>query len=200
MTVLTPDPVAAPQHLDADLLIREARRRQRRRQLVVTFLVLAALGSYLAVRTTSPSPRSASLLSRPLHFPVLGPGGRCPASSSSMVSNSRFGGFVLGRGPVRVLLADRVARGRVTLGSSDAPGWSALQTVWFAIPGYNGPFVVRAARLGAKGPIEVQPGGTGLTPGSGPLIVSAGATLNTQDGYRTVPGSTWVRSPGCYAW
>jgi hypothetical protein len=35
---------------------------------------------------------------------------------------------------------------------------------------------------------------------SGPLIVSAGATTNTQDGYRAVPGSTWVRSPGCYAW
>jgi hypothetical protein len=30
--------------------------------------------------------------------------------------------------------------------------------------------------------------------------VPAGPTINTQDGYRTVPGSTWIKSPGCYGW
>jgi hypothetical protein len=91
-------------------------------------------------------------------------------------------------------------RGDVDLGGTEAPGWSAVQTLWFSAPGYQGPFVVRGQRLGASGVIEVRPGATGLVPGSGPLIVPAGPTANTQDGYRTVPGSTWVRSPGCYAW
>jgi hypothetical protein len=113
-----------------------------------------------------------------------------------------FTGVALGRGPVRVLLADRgdVLRGRVRLGSGQVSGWSALQTLWFAEPGYDGPFVVRASRLGTTSPVEDTPGATGLDPGSGPLAVPAGATANTEAGYRTVPGSTWVRSPGCYGW
>jgi hypothetical protein len=118
------------------------------------------------------------------------------------MDNSYFTGSALGRGQVRVLLADRgdVLRGRVDLGASSAPGWSALQTLWIAMPGYAGPFVVRGARLGTRGPIEVQPGRSGLSPGSGPLVVGAGPTSNSQGGYRTVPGSTWVKAPGCYAW
>jgi hypothetical protein len=98
--------------------------------------------------------------------------------------------------------------GRPRLGTGVPGPWQALQTLWFAVPGYDGPFEVRAARLGKSGPIAVQPGGSGLTPGSGPLVVPGGPTINsypppgpgTYHGYRTVPGSTWVRSPGCYAW
>lgn len=75
--------------------------------------------------------------------------------------------------------------------------------------------------------MEVLSDGTGYTagraPGSGPLVVPAGPTINTfytnfqpghvRDavtgrlvktlsgyGYRTVPVGTWIRSPGCYAW
>jgi hypothetical protein len=201
VTLLAPDPVAQPERVEVDLLIREARLRQRRRRLVVIACLAALAGTYLVVRATASSQGSASLLSRPLHFPSLGPSGGCPASSGSTF-DSYFAGVALGSGPVRVLLADRgnIVRGRVDLGASEAPGWSALQTLWFAMPGYDGPFVVRAAPLGARGPIEVQSDQTGLRPGSGPLVVAAGPTTNTQDGYRTVPGSTWVRSPGCYAW
>jgi hypothetical protein len=203
MALPVSDPTPDSEQLELELLIREARRRQRRRRLVMIVFALAGIGLYLAIReTAASSPRPGSLLSRPLHFPALGSDGRCPVSSGSRFDNSYFGGVALGSGPVRVLLADAgdIRHGRVDLGRGDAPHWFALQTLWFAMPGYHGPFVVRAARLGARGPIEVQPGGTGLTPGSGPLVVASGATIDTQDGYRTVPGSTWVRSPGCYAW
>lgn len=123
-------------------------------------------------------------------------------SSGTAFSNALFDGVALGSGPVRVLIADRgdLARGQAVLGTGSARGWFALQTLWFAMPGYNGPFVVRAARVGKPGPIEVQPGGSGLAPGVGPLMVPAGPTLNSEAGYRTVPGSTWVKSPGCYSW
>jgi hypothetical protein len=151
------------------------------------------------------------LLGRRLHLPSLGPGGRCPATSGKATNTSYFGGSIFGSGPVRVSIGNRgdTARGQVVLSTTAVPRWHALETIWFARPGYNGPFVVRAARLGRPGSIEVQPGGTGLSPGSGPLVVAAGPTSDSYPAaghgadkgyYRTVPGSTWVKSPGCYAW
>jgi hypothetical protein len=178
-------------------------------------MVLAAGAAYLGARTVASKPRSTSLLARPLHFPSLGRGGRCPVSSGYKVNNPYFGGDALGKGPVRVLIANwgDVLHGRPMLGLGAPRPWHALQTLWFAMPGYRGPFVVRGRRLGKPGPIEVQPGGTGLNagmvPGSGPLVVPAGPTINSYPpptvnipwaGYRSVPGSTWVKSPGCYAW
>lgn len=113
----------------------------------------------------------------------------------------------MGKGPVRVLFNVDV-RGRTELGIPTAPGWFAIQTRWYALPGYDGRFVARAARLGKPGPLEVQPGQTGQQAGAGPLIVRAGASINSYPppgldayrGYRTVPGSTWVKSHGCYGW
>lgn len=226
MALLAPDPTSADEQLEHELLIREARRRQRRRQLTALLLLLAAGGAYLGLQgAASAPPQHASLLSRPLHFPALRPGGRCPVSSGYMANNAYFAGGVLGNGPVRVLVgnAGDIPHGHAKLATTATHGWFSLETLWFAIPSYNGSFVVRGARLGRRGAIEVQPGDEGQAPGRGPLIVSAGPTINTyytnwrpvhvRDpvtgrlslayfgyGYRTVPGSTWVKSPGCYAW
>jgi hypothetical protein len=188
---------------ELDLLIREARRRQRRRRIAAALLITAAVaGAYLTTRGIGSGVQSGSLLSQPLHLPSLRPGQPCPTSSGYRVNTSYFAGKALGDGPVRVLLDDTgdVLRGRVDITAGSKQSWHALQTLWFAKPGYRGPFVVRAANLGAGGPIEVQPGSSGLAPGSGPLAVAAGPTINTDDGYRTVPGSTWITSPGCYGW
>lgn len=226
MTALVQDPVDGREDIVRELLIREARRRQRRRRLALMITVAGAvLASYVVTQSGGPAPRPDSLLARPLHFPSLGAGGRCPVSSGRMVNNQFFVGPVLGSGPVRVLLGDTgdIVHGRVDLAARRVSGWFALQTLWFAMPGYDGPFVVRAARVGAESPIEVQSGGNGQLPGSGPLVVPAGPTINTfytnfraghrRDtvtgrsvstltgyGYRTVPVGTWVRSAGCYAW
>ena len=190
----------------AEALFHEARRRGHRRRAYYAAISItalgAALGAYAALRA-GPSPSTpAALLARPLHLPALSAGQRCPATHGDPIATSFFSGVAFGGGPVRVLIANEgdLRRGDVDLGGTGAPGWSALQTSWFSTPGYQGPFVVRGKRLGTSGVIEVRPGGTGLVPVSGPLIVPAGPTMNTQDGYRTVPGSTWVRSPGCYAW
>ncbi|MGH2857803.1 MAG: hypothetical protein ACRDMJ_09990 [Solirubrobacteraceae bacterium] len=172
---------------------------------VVVAVAIVFLGGHARHHVMPPSGSlgSGPLLARPLHLRSLGPGGRCPVSSGYTVSNPYFAGTALGHGPVRVLLADRgdVLHGRVDLGGATRGSLHAIQTLWFAMPGYHGPFVVRGARLGRPGRIEVQAGEDGQAPGSGPLIVAAGPTANTfPDGYRTVPGSTWIRSPGCYAW
>lgn len=229
MTVLVRDQVAIPDEAEAKLLIREARRRQRRRRLTAIAIGVTVLAGCLALLGVAPTRQSQSLLARALHFPPLGRGGRCPVSSGHRVENQFFAGPVLGSGPVRVLLGDGgdIVHGQVDLppAARGAPGWSGVQTLWFAMPSYSGPFVVRGARLGAKGQIEVQSGGTGgdagQVPGSGPLVIGAGPTLNTfytgwrrghvRDaitgrlvptltgfGYRTVPNGTWINSPGCY--
>jgi hypothetical protein len=188
----------------AEALFEEARRRRHRRWasgvlLVTAVVVTSGVAVAIEVGRSSSPTGSLALLSRPLHFPSLVRGGSCPTSPGTTFNNSYFGGIALGSGPVRVLLADSgdIRHGRVDLYPSDVRGWSALQTLWFAMPGYNGPFVIRAERIGQSGPIKVQ---HGSEPGAGPLVVPAGPTINTAHGYRTVPGGTWVKSGGCYAW
>jgi hypothetical protein len=136
-----------------------------------------------------------SVLKRPLHFPVLRPGQPCPATSGSLVSTPAFEGFALGQGPVRPLIA---MSGDLRAGVTDmarATPWFAFKTDWFAVPSYQGPFVVRAAQLGGSGPV-----GMGETPKVGPLVMPPGPSVNDDKGWRNAPGDTWVRAPGCYAW
>jgi len=184
-----------------DLLIREARRRQRRRHLAVA-VVAASMLAGVAVARVETLPVLSPSTHTPSRFPSLGPDDKCPVSSGHWFSGD-FVGPVLGRGPVRVLIGNTgdVVRGRIEVGRASRPKWRAIETVWFAVPGYNGPFKVTGARLGHPGAIDVQPAGGGLEPGPGPLVVPAGPTVNTfPDGFRTQPGSTWIRSPGCYAY
>ncbi len=138
-----------------------------------------------------------AVLNRALHFPVVRPGQRCPATDGRPVNNSYFGGVALGTGPVRPLIAMRgdLRHGVVDLGKSSSPGWLAFKTLWFSGPAYRGPFLIRAKRLDRPGPVAF-----GESPTLAPLAVPPGPTLNTGAGYRTAPGATWVRAPGCYAW
>jgi hypothetical protein len=140
-------------------------------------------------------------LKRPLHFPVLRTGQRCPASRGTPFSTPDFGGMALGTGPVRVLI---VSRGNLRHGTADlinptsSPPWLALKTLWFSLPAYQGPFVIRAKRLGRPGPAAL--GDVTGGPVAVPLVVPPGPTINSFGGYRTSPGGLWVRTPGCYAW
>jgi hypothetical protein len=191
---------------EADLLFEEAKRREHRRRLswfgACLLAATAAVCGYLAASSVATSSSSPPSRGRSLPYPTVSRNGSCQASPGRSISNSFFGGVAFGNGPVRVLVANAgdLRRGHVRLGTTEKPGWFALETLWFAMPSYNGSFIVDAKRIGATGAIEVQPGPTGMEPGSGPLAVAAGPTANTEDGYRTVPGSTWVTSAGCYAW
>jgi len=118
-----------------------------------------------------------------------------PASRGTRFNTSQFGGVALGTGPVRVL-AGSTRRGIADLiNPTSAPPWLALKTLWFSLPAYQGPFIIRATRLGRPGPVALGEG-----PAMVPLVIPPGPTLNSFFGYRTVPGGLWVKSPGCYAW
>jgi hypothetical protein len=146
-----------------------------------------------------PSGPIPAVLNRPLHFPVLQPGQRCPASHGRPVNTADFGGVTLGNGPVRVLVGG--AGGEPRQGVADlinptnSPPWLALKTLWFSVPSYQGPFVIRAKRLGHPGPVALGEG-----PTVAPLVVPPGPTLNGTGHWREAPGGLWVRAPGCYAW
>jgi hypothetical protein len=145
---------------------------------------------------TGPIP---AVLNRPLHFPALRPGQRCPASPGKPVNTADFGGVALGTGPVRVLVGgtgDDLRRGIADLiNPTSSPPWLALKTLWFSLPRYQGPFVIRAHRLGRPGPVALGEG-----PAVAPLVVPPGPTLNGTGGWREAPGGLWMRAPGCYAW
>jgi hypothetical protein len=140
------------------------------------------------------------LLKRALHYPILETRDACPATAGAPVDTYThyFYGIALGDGPVRVAVGNHgdLLKGQVQVGSTGTPGWSALETLWFAMPSYDGPFVVRGERLGGSGSINVD--GSATNPA--PLVVPPGPTANTEGGIRVAPVSTWVTSPGCYAW
>jgi len=140
-----------------------------------------------------------ALLKRPLHFPVLRPGQLCPATHGTPVSTAEFGGIALGDGPVRPIIAQEppgvARRGIAHLGPTSAPPWLGIKTLWFSVPAYQGPFVIRAKRLDHAGPVAL-----GGAPGVAPLAVLSGPAAGGFNGWRTVPGGTWVKTPGCYAW
>jgi hypothetical protein len=128
-----------------------------------------------------------ALLKRPLHFPVLRPGQLCPATHGTA------------DGPIRPIIAQQppviARRGIAYLAPTSAPPWLGIKTLWFSVPAYQGPFVIRAKRLDHSGPVAL-----GGAPALAPLAVPSGPTTNSWNGWRTVPGGTWVKSPGCYAW
>jgi hypothetical protein len=210
---VAPDPAAQVLH-------RAARRRHRGVALsaIAGAAVLATIAGVVVLLTTTTQPTQPpaiserttirSLLARPLHLTRLTSGQPCPTTAGEQVTTSTFGGVALGDGPVRVLLTDRgdLRHGRVNLTKTQNQlgrhsRWLALETLWFSTPHYQGPFVVRGRALSGAAQIEVQPGSTGEQPGTGPLVVPSGPTPNTDtSGLRSVPGSTWITAPGCYAW
>lgn len=145
----------------------------------------------------APHATTAQVLRRPLHFPSA-TGVRCPATAGKYVTTPDFGSWTLGDGQVRVAINNvgDLRHGKVRMGADGAAGWHGVKTHFFSVPGYQGPFLVRASRLDHSGPIRI-----GATPAeAGPLLVPSGPTANGSSGWREVPYFTFVKTPGCYGW
>jgi hypothetical protein len=137
-------------------------------------------------------------LARPLKFPTVSPGTPCPTSAGAEVDtggSGGFGGIALGLGdPVRPL-GPFTPHGIAT-GSSVSmdPSWFGPKTLWYVVPAYQAPVLIRGSRLDGPGPV-----GFGEQPLVSALIIPPGPTLNElSGGYRTSPGGTYVMRPGCY--
>jgi hypothetical protein len=146
-----------------------------------------------AATATSATPSNdQARLTRPLHFPVLRPAQTCPVSSELVTHSANFMGSALGVGP-----AHPVADSREDLFSNTTTaGWLAIKSLWISEPSYQGPFLVRIRRLDGLGPAGLLEDPTVTS-----FFVPAGPTpISFTDGYRTITGGTWVKTPGCVAW
>lgn len=146
-----------------------------------------------------PNPQAPlpAALQRPLKLPSLPLGERCPTTLGSEFDSQYFGGVAIGTGPVRPLtLVKMNAKGDVVLARSpDSSGWYSFKTLWFSVPSYQGPWLVRGAQLGGESRAVF-----GEQPSVSALVVPPIPTLNGGGGYRTAPGATYLRTPGCYGW
>jgi len=143
---------------------------------------------------TLPDPQTKlpAALMRPLRLPVLHANASCPTTAEGEVTTSAFGGLALGSGQVRILSAAVVPIGRVP----SMPQWYRpnTTTIWFSEPSYLGPWVVRGHQLDGPSPLIF-----GDPPAlTASLVVPPIPTINTTDGYRSVPTSFLVQQPGCY--
>ena len=136
-------------------------------------------------------------LLRPLRLPTVQSTEPCPTTPGHPVDTQGFGGIALGTGQVQPLIAaegDRLHG--VAHVDSESDAWYYFKTLWFVLPSYAGPVLVRGARIDGPGRVAFGEG-----PVVGHLIIPPGPTINEYpDGYRTAPGGTYVQSPGCYAW
>jgi hypothetical protein len=141
--------------------------------------------------------RIPAALDRPLHLPTVARGERCPTTTGHHDHTPLFDGIALGTGLVRPLIAmgGDPRHGTTVAAPTQYPGWIAFKTLWFSVPRYQGPFVIRGKRLDRTWLLEF-----GGSPTPGPLVIPPGPTINSRAGYRTAPGGTWVNQPGCYGW
>jgi|SRR5579875_635667 len=193
------------------LLIREARIRQRRRQInrALGGLVIAAgagLIALLAAGDVWPT-ADAARSGRPASLAA----GACPASPARFVSNSAYAATVLGQGRIRLAIGNVYLKRirRVVLGTTSSPGWSGIEAIWVREPGIPGTLTVHGMRLGKPG-AAANPGATAnpgaiavassnAGPGRDVLPLPPGAANTAPGGVQLYPAVIWVRSGGCYS-
>jgi hypothetical protein len=208
-TAASPHPAVPEQHPASPRVYRQAAGPAKARALLAregllvpsTYQQACAGPASVGCLNTPPGPIPA-VLNRPLHFPVLRPRRHCPASPGRTVTIGDDTGTEQGNGPIRVLTGASRHGVASLLAHTNAPPWLGLKTTWFSVPAYQGPFVIRATRLGRPGPVSQG----GLPPVIAPLVVPPGPTITTvprsngRPGYREVITALSVRSAGCYAW
>jgi hypothetical protein len=136
-----------------------------------------------------------------LRLPSVSRGQACPVSRGRSFHTSQFQVIALGDGLVlpgitvnRPADAASAKRGLLRF-QRQQRGWFRLKTLWFARPSYQGPLLIRGRRLDAPGQIVMGEGPTVIDPQLPP-----GPTVNDYNSWRTWPGGTYVRAPGCYGW
>ena len=168
-------------------------------------VALLALAMAIAVARVSVAPAASVLRSgaphRPLHLPHLRPGKRCPISPSQISPWGTDGLETLtGRGPAYLIGVGGAEGGTISIAGSarDSLGWQGQKTPWAVRRSYEGPILVRGARIDRRGQVRF---GYGYGDHLRELRWDAGADqgLPPDPGYRFLASETLFRAPGCYA-
>lgn len=139
---------------------------------------------------------------RPLQLPKLAPGAPCPVSQPDPdVDFSAYGiAPGLGDGPAYPV---GFASGTLRLAPAanfGSKAWGGQKVLWFVLPSYTGPVLIRGGRLDAPGLVRFE---RGNVPPEELLItrttaIPGGVTPPAEARYR--PSYTRVKGPGCYAY
>jgi len=161
---------------------------------------------------------AASALRRPLRLSPLAKGEGCPVTRRRQIRTdpSPYPVRLLpGPGPVYPqLVGDYDPQGAYRYRSDSGPkvaGWWVMKTLWWIDPLENDEVIIRALRLDGTTPIllgngvptgvdvvAITPaGGTGNYSGEN-LLLTARDISNIINGWRNYPGSTAIRTGGCY--
>jgi hypothetical protein len=167
-------------------------------------LVLAGFAAASAVLAASAwsGGRAGSPLSRPLHLPHIAHGARCPVSrpDNRVPFVTRFDvGVGIGKGPAYPVGLPTGVLQLAPAQNFDSRNWAGQKVLWFVLPGYRGPVLVRGARIDAPGRVRFQ---RGDVPPLRLRITRSPAEPGTPvpTDARYVPSYTRVRGPGCYAY
>jgi hypothetical protein len=165
----------------------------------IALTVAAAVATLAAPVAAGPSSPPWQRLHRPLHLPSWKPGLTCPRTPGRPANSfSPYGNaYALGRGPVYPLVAvngfdPNVAGGAIpfvrNVSAWDGTGFKVL---WISSPAYNGPILVRGARLDKQPLLRFSGFGKELR---------LRAARGWNEGWRDYPSETYVRLPGCYGY
>ena len=130
-------------------------------------------------------------LRRALHLPTLAPDAPCPVSQvDPTVQFSIYGvGNGIGPGPAYPI----VGTGTLQIAPPENFGstsWGGQKVLWFVLPSYSGPVLIRGGRLDAPGLVRFE---IGDVPPRELLIPG-------RNGPRGRPSYTRLEEPGCYAY
>jgi hypothetical protein len=145
-------------------------------------------------------------LRRPLHLPAVAPGAACPVSASHTMPAG--GGFntpypAVGDGPFRLTGPGRIEmQDPPPAGDSLAgTGWNGMKVIWHIDQEYEGPVLLRGARVDGAGELRFERYLGALAQGDEPTGYAdvAYPPLGGLGTLRTFPSGIVVQSPGCYA-
>jgi hypothetical protein len=129
---------------------------------------------------------------RPLRLPKLARGAACPVSTPDpTVDFSAYGVAAgLGKGPAYPV---GMASGTLQLAPAvnfESKLWGGQKVLWFVLPSYKGPVLIRGGRLDAKGDVRFEVGN----------MPPKELFLPAYDGPRDRASYTRLKAPGCYAY
>jgi hypothetical protein len=163
-----------------------------RSRLLFGTTIAFAIAAAVSLNATSAS--NNEQLRRPLHFPHVSPGARCPVSPTRPIPDQP--GELVGRARVFLKQVGGATGGTidVTQSLADTRGWRGQKTPWLIRRPYSGPLLLRGARLDRPGSVRFALS-YGQHLGSLRLPTPGEAAAA---GYTGVPSTSLFRSGGCY--
>lgn len=168
-------------------------------------LALVGTGAAALAATASPAGSGKTPLRRPLHLPHIAAGATCPVSGVDhrIPFVRRFGvGPGIGRGPAYPIGLPEGVLQLAPASNFDSTEWAGQKVLWFVLPSYRGPVLIRGGRVDGPGRVRFDRGDVPpLTIRIGLHLTSGFPTSSVQpEGTRNRASYTRVRGPGCYAY